>query len=55
MRGFERNKIGPVDGSDHIGGNYTSVLNLEANLPNLLPDDTRTDIILFLDFETYGA
>ena len=43
-------KIGPVDGSDHIGGNYTSVLNLEANLPNLLPDDTRTDIILFLDF-----
>ena len=50
MRGFERNKIGPVDGSDHIGGNYASVLNLEANLPNLLPDDTRTDIILFLDF-----
>ena len=50
MRGFEKNKIGPVDGSDHVGGNYASVLNLEANLPNLLPDDTRTDIILFLDF-----
>ena len=28
MRGFERNKIGPVDGSDHIGGNYASVLFL---------------------------
>ena len=50
MRGFERNKIGPVDGSDHIGGNYAAVLNLETNLPNLLPDDTRTDVILFLDF-----
>ena len=50
MRGFERNKIGPVDGSDHVGGNYAAALNLEANLPNLLPDDTRTDIILFLDF-----
>ena len=50
MRGFEKNKIGPVDGSDHIGGNYAAALNLEANLPNLLPDDTRTDIILFLDF-----
>ena len=50
MRGFEKNKIGPVDGSDHIGGNYTAALNLEANLPNLLPDDTRTDIIVFLDF-----
>ena len=50
LRGFEKNKIGPVDGTDHIGGNYAAVLNLEANLPNLLPDDTRTDIILFLDF-----
>ena len=50
MRGFEKGKIGPVDGKDHVGGNYASVLNLEANLPNLLPDDTRTDIILFLDF-----
>ena len=50
MRGFEKGKIGPVDGSDHIGGNYVSSLNFEANLPNLLPDDTRTDIILFLDF-----
>ena len=33
MRGFERNKIGPVDGSDHVGGNYAAALNLEANLP----------------------
>ena len=24
LRGFERNKIGPVDGSDHIGGNYAA-------------------------------
>lgn len=50
MRGFEKGKIGPVDSSDHIGGNYASVINFEANLPNLLPEDTRTDIILFLDF-----
>ena len=50
MRGYEKGKIGPIDGSDHIGGNYASSLNLEANLPNLLPDDTRTDIIVFLDF-----
>ena len=28
MRGFEKNKIGPVDGSDHIGGNYAAALNL---------------------------
>ena len=50
MRGFEKNKIGPVDGTDHVGGNYAAALNFEASLPNLLPDDTRTDVILFLDF-----
>ena len=50
LRGFERNKIGPKDGKDHVGGNYAAALNLEANLPNLLPENTRTDISLFLDF-----
>ncbi len=50
LRGFERGKIGPVDGTDHIGGNYAASLNFEANLPNLLPEDTRTDVGLFLDF-----
>ena len=26
------------------------LLNLEANLPNLLPESTKTDVGLFLDF-----
>ncbi len=50
LRGFERNKIGPVDGTDYIGGNYTAALNFEANLPNVLPEDTNADISTFLDF-----
>ena len=50
LRGFEKNKIGPVDNNDHIGGNFTAALNLEANLPNVLPEDTNTDISTFLDF-----
>ena len=50
LRGFEKNKVGPVDGADHIGGNYAAALNLETNLPNLLPEDTNTDVTLFLDF-----
>ena len=50
LRGFERGKVGPVDGSDHIGGNYVTVLNLEANLPNFLPDKSNTDVSFFLDF-----
>ena len=49
LRGFERNKVGPVDGSDHIGGNYATAINLEASLPNLLPDSSNMDIGLFLD------
>ena len=49
LRGFERGKIGPTDGTDHIGGNYAAALNLEANLPNLLPEDSRTEVGLFLD------
>ena len=50
LRGFERNKVGPVDGGDHIGGNYTAALNFEANLPNLLPENTKTDVTAFIDF-----
>ena len=50
LRGFERGKIGPVDGTDHIGGNYAAALNLEASLPNLLPENSKTDVGLFLDF-----
>ena len=50
LRGFERGKVGPVDGSDHIGGNYAASLNFEASLPNLLPESSKTEIGTFLDF-----
>tara|TARA_Y100001958_G_C21241651_1_gene569570 strand:- start:873 stop:3104 length:2232 start_codon:yes stop_codon:yes gene_type:complete len=49
LRGFERNKVGPVDGTDHVGGNYAAAINFETNLPNLLPESTNTDVGLFLD------
>tara|TARA_B100000886_G_scaffold325710_1_gene271507 strand:- start:1259 stop:3505 length:2247 start_codon:yes stop_codon:yes gene_type:complete len=50
LRGFEKNKIGPVDGSDHIGGNYVGAINFEASLPNFLPEAYKTDVGFFLDF-----
>ena len=50
LRGFEKGKVGPLDGSDHIGGNYAASLNFEANLPNILPENTNTDLGVFLDF-----
>jgi len=50
LRGFESGKVGPKDGLDYVGGNYASALNLEASLPNLLPESTETDISIFMDF-----
>tara|TARA_Y100000590_G_scaffold222009_1_gene251289 strand:- start:3705 stop:5963 length:2259 start_codon:yes stop_codon:yes gene_type:complete len=49
IRGFQTRKIGPKDGDDYIGGNYATALGFEAQLPNLLPEETRTDISIFMD------
>ena len=49
LRGFEPNKVGPRDGDDYVGGNYATAINIEAALPNLLPESTETDISLFMD------
>ena len=39
-----------MDGDDHVGGNYAAAINFEANLPKILPEATRTDVGVFLDF-----
>jgi outer membrane protein insertion porin family len=49
LRGFEVGKIGPVDASDYIGGNYITALGFNAALPKLLPNFTNADVSLFLD------
>ena len=49
LRGFAKGKVGPVDGSDHIGGNYAAAVNLEASFPNLLPESYKADVGLFID------
>jgi outer membrane protein insertion porin family len=49
LRGFNTRKTGPKDGKDWVGGNYTSALNAEAALPNLLPESYRTDFTFFFD------
>jgi outer membrane protein insertion porin family len=50
LRGFEAGKIGPKDGKDYVGGNYAAAASMEMNLPNLLPESSKTDIGVFLDF-----
>ena len=49
LRGFEAGKVGPKDGADYVGGNYAAAANFEVNLPNILPESTKTDIGLFVD------
>ena len=49
LRGFERGKVGPKDGSDFIGGNYVSTINMASTIPKLLENVETLDISLFLD------
>ena len=49
LRGFEKGKVGPVDGSDYIGGNYISTLNLSTNLPGILSTIEILDFNYFID------
>jgi len=50
LRGFESGKIGPKDGKDFVGGNYAVASNFELSLPRILPEATKTDVGLYLDF-----
>ena len=49
LRGFKAGRMGPKDGTDWVGGNYATAIGFEAQLPNLLPEATKTDIGLFID------
>jgi outer membrane protein insertion porin family len=49
LRGFETMQTGPKDGKSYVGGNYSTAFGLEAKLPNLLPEATKTDISIFID------
>ena len=49
LRGFNTRKVGPKDGENYVGGNYSTALGFEAQLPHLLPESTRTDFSVFLD------
>ena len=49
MRGFESGKIGPKDGTEYVGGNYGTAINLNTTLPNFLSGYENVDVSLFLD------
>jgi outer membrane protein insertion porin family len=49
LRGFERGKVGPLDGTTYIGGNYLSTMNFTSTLPYLLEDSEEIDLLFFFD------
>ncbi len=49
LRGFEKDKVGPKDGDDYIGGNYVTSLNFSTNLPGLFQTMENLDFSYFID------
>ena len=49
LRGFERGKVGPLDGTTYIGGNYLSTMNFTSTLPYVLEDSEEVDLLFFFD------
>jgi outer membrane protein insertion porin family len=49
LRGFQYGRVGPKDGDDFIGGNYSYSLNFASNIPFVLEDSQSLDILFFTD------
>jgi len=49
LRGFESGKVGPIDGTDHIGGNYIVTLNTSSTIPYVLQTQENMDLKVFFD------
>ena len=49
LRGFEKGKVGPIENSDYVGGNYITALNFSTNLPSVLTSFENLDLSYFVD------
>ena len=49
LRGFERGKVGPLDGTTYVGGNYLTSLNITSTLPYVLEDSENINLLFFFD------
>ncbi len=49
LRGFESGKIGPIDGTQYIGGNYGAALNITSSFPKFFNEFENIDFNLFVD------
>jgi outer membrane protein insertion porin family len=49
LRGFESGKVGPKDGNDFIGGNYSATFNAQTNIPKIFQNFQNLDAVIFFD------
>ncbi len=49
LRGFESFGIGPKDGANHVGGNYSTYTSVSSTFPNPLPDKWNANSVIFFD------
>ena len=49
LRGFKNGKVGPKDGNDFIGGNYSATFNAQSNLPGIFQNFQNLDAVMFFD------
>ena len=49
LRGFKTGKVGPKDGNDFIGGNYSATFNVQSNLPGIFQNFQNLDAVMFFD------
>jgi len=49
LRGFEYGKVGPRDGADYIGGNYSMAINVSTSIPQIFPETQNADFSVFFD------
>jgi len=49
LRGFVYGRVGPKSGSDYVGGNYVSAINLVSTLPQILENSQNLDFSIFFD------
>ncbi len=49
LRGFEAGRVGPKDGDDFVGGNYSYSINIASNVPQLFEQSQNLDFLIFAD------
>ena len=49
LKGFKTRQVGPVDGTDYVGGNYAAALNFDTTLPMIFSTVESLDLRYFID------